>query len=244
VKSAEHSPAEAATVNGLSVAWDTIVAPKSAFEALRARPRWVWAYAVTCVLGVTGAVLQIPAQSHYQTVRVARSIASDPSLAGSPEKAAHMTQVAVAGTHWVAPIYPVIVLIAFAVAALIMLAGNALGHGTANFARLFALAANVGIVSYGVAFFVLSILITLHPTEDFSARTDFSKLLPSLAWAAPAASPRLTVFLSHINPFEIWSYVLLAMVLRTVATLRPVAAYTTAAVVAISGALTAAAFTR
>jgi len=221
------------------------VAPKSAFEALRAQPRWLWAFAVTCVLGMTGAALQIPAGVHIATVATARRVASDPNLAGSsPEKVAQLTQFAVATQHWIWLIYPGFVLIALAFAAVIMLVGNALGHGSANFTRLFALAAHVAIVSYGAGFLVVGILSTLHPTEDFSGQTDLLKLVPCLAWAAPDASPRVTAILAHVNPFQIWSYILLAIGLRTVATLRPIAAYTTAAAVQIGAALTAAAFAR
>jgi Yip1 domain len=247
VKSAEHSSVEPGNpvIKGLSVAWDTIVAPKSAFEALRAQPRWLWAFAVTCVLGMTGAALQIPAGVRIATVAVARRVASDPNLAGSsPEKVAQMTQSAVATQHWVWLIYPVFVLIALAFAALIMLVGNAIAHGDANFARLFALAAHVAIISYGAGFLVVGILSTLHATEDFSTQTDLLKLVPCLAWAAPDASPRVTAVLAHVNPFQIWTYFLLAIGLRIVGTLRPVAAYTTAAVVHIAAALTAAALTR
>jgi len=220
----------------LAVLWDVIVAPGAAFEAIRDRPRWLVAFAITCVLGMIGAYLQIPAGAHVAAATLARQAAHDPNLA-SPEQLQRATQIAVTAQHWIWPFYAIIVVIAVLVAAVVMLIGNAIAHGTGNFGRLFALSANVAFINYGIYYLILGALSTLRGPEDFSSQSDLAKLVPSLAWLAPSAGPKLTAFLTVFNPFQIWSFVLLALGLKTIATLKTVPAYVVAAIVAFGGIL-------
>jgi hypothetical protein len=225
--------------------WDVIVAPRAAFESLRDRPRWLIAFAVTCVLGMIGAFLQIPAGEHIAAATLARQAATDPNLATmSPEKLQQMKDMAVTAQRWIWPFYPIIVIISISIAALVMLIGKAIAKGTASFGRLFALAANVALINWGIYYLIIGALSTLRGAEDFSSQSDIAKLVPSLAWVAPSAGPKLTVFLTVFNPFAIWSFVLLALGLQTVAALKPVPAYVVAAVVAFGGILFAAPFAK
>lgn len=239
---AEAAPQER---GALAVLWDVIVAPRAAFESLRDRPRWLIAFAVTCVLGMIGAFLQIPAGEHIAAATLARQAATDPNLATmSPEKLQQMKDMAVTAQRWIWPFYPIIVIISISIAALVMLIGKAIAKGAASFGRLFALAANVALINWGIYYLIIGALSTLRGAEDFSSQSDIAKLVPSLAWVAPSAGPKLTVFLTVFNPFAIWSFVLLALGLQTVAALKPVPAYVVAAVVAFGGILFAAPFAK
>jgi hypothetical protein len=233
------------TRSGLSVIWDIVVAPFAAFAALRDRPRWLLAFVVTCVLGVIGAFLQVPAGEHIAAATVARQAAHDPNLASmSPEKLQQTTDLVVGIQRWVWVFYPLITLLGITIAALVMLIGNAIGKGSASFAKLFALSAHVSVIYYGIAYLILGILSALRGPADFNAQGDLIRLLPSLAWLAPDADPKLSVLLGATNPFQIWSFVLLALGLQKVADLKPVVAWIVAAIVAFGGLLIALPFAK
>lgn len=233
------------TRGGLSVIWDVIVAPQAAFAEIRERPRWLIAYAVTCVLGMIGAVLQIPAGSHLAAATLAHQAAHDPNMAAmSPDKLQQMTDIAVGIQHWVWLFYPVITIVGITVAALIMLVGNAIFKGTGTFGKLFALAANVAVVYYGIAYLIIGLLSMLHGASEFNAAGDLIKLLPSPAWLVPGADPKLTVLLGSLNPFQIWSCVLLALGLKSVADFKTVPAYVVAVIVAFGGLIFAVPFAK
>lgn len=207
--------------SGLSVVRDVVIAPQSAFESLREQPQWLWAFVVTCALGMVAWALQLPADEHIATV-------------------AHR---ALATQRWIW-IYPPFVLLAVALVSVVMLAGSTLARGSANFARLFALAANVAVVGFGLGRLVVGTLSRFRRPDEFSSQTDLLKLVPSLAWLLPDAPSRVEAFLTHVNPFGIWSFILLAMGLQTVATLKPAAAYTIAAFIEVGSATIAAALSR
>lgn len=229
----------------LAVLWDVIVAPAAAFAALRERPRWLLAFGVTILLGTIGAYLQIPAGEHLAAATFAREAAHNPDMATmSPEKLKGMTEMVVGIQRWAWLFYPLIVLVAVSIAALALLAGTAIARGQANFARSFALAAHVALINYGVSYLIIGFLSTLRGPDDFNFQSDLIKLVPSLAWFAPSADPKLTVLLGTFNPFQIWSFVLLGLGLQTVSGLRTGAAYAVAAVVSFGGALFAVPFAK
>ena len=51
------------------------------------------------------------------------------------------------------------------------------------------------------------------------------------------ASPKVTAFFVGFNPFQIWSFVLLALGLRTIAGFAPAGSYIVAAAVVLAGLL-------
>jgi len=231
--------------SGLLLVWDTLSAPKGAFEALRERPRWLWAFVLTAAVGMVGSFLVVPAGEHIATATIAHQAATDPNMAGmSPAKIRQITDLSVTVQRVVWVFYPLIVLIAIALAALVLLVGNAISRGSANFARLFSLAANVAIINFGVGYLIVGILVALRGPEDFTSQSDVLRVVPSLAWLAPGAAPKLLVFLGTFNPFQIWSFALLALGLRTIAGLRAVPSYVIAAIVTFGGVLFAVPFAR
>jgi len=218
--------------SGLSVVWDVVVAPKSAFESLRARPQWLWAFLAVCVLGMIGAFLQVPAGQHIAVATIQRQAAHDPSMASlTPAELQRSIQIAQTVQKFVWLFYPIIAIIGILVAAVVLLIGNAIARGTGNFGRLFALATNVAVINFGLGYLVIGALSALRGPEEFSSQTDLIKLVPSLSWLVPGAEPKVVALLNAFNPFQIWSFILLALGLGTIAELKPVPAYVIAALV-------------
>ena len=231
--------------SGLVILWDVVVAPVAAFEALRERTHWGWAFLVACVLGMGGALLQIPASEHMIAATLAQSAAHDPNFAAmSPEKQQQIVAQAQSVQRFSWLFFPIIAIVAIVVAAAVMLVGSTISRGSGRFARLFGLAANVAVINFGLAYLLIGILVALRGPDAFSTQRDMLDVLPSLAWLAPGASPKLVTFLSTFNPFQIWSFALIATGLRVVASVRPAAAYGIAALVSFAGVLFAVPFAK
>jgi hypothetical protein len=226
------------TRSGLSVVRDVILAPRSAFEALSARTHWGWAYVFVCVLGVAGAILQIPAGEHVAVAAIAQNPTHDPKIAAlTPAETQQVIKYAKLTQDWFWVVYPVFALLGIFVATLVLLVGNAIARGSATFGRLFGLAANVAIVNFGVSYFLVGLLTTLRGPDSFYTQHDVLNVIPSLAWLVPGGPPKLAAFLALFNPFEIWSFVLIGLGLGIIAKLQPVPAYALAAVVTFGSAV-------
>ncbi|MBD5656058.1 MAG: hypothetical protein IAI50_12905 [Candidatus Eremiobacteraeota bacterium] len=223
---------------GLKIVWDVIVAPGEAFVALRERPQWGWAFLVVCVLGIAGALLQIPAGEHIIAATLMQNAAHDPNLAAMPpDQRAHIVSQAqtVQRFSWV--FLPAIAMFSILVAASIMLVGNAVARGSGRFVQFFSLAANVAVINFGIGSLLIGVLVALRGPDAFTTQRDIFTALPSLAWLAPGASPKLGTFLSTFNPFQIWSCVLIATALGSIANIGRVLAYIIAAIVSFGGVL-------
>jgi len=225
--------------NELAVAWDTLVAPRTAFAAVRQRPRWLVAYAVTCVLGMVGAFLQTPAGVNIARTQVQKMFATDPTMAAmSPEKQQAVLAQAVGVQHYLWVIYPVIVIVTIALTAAVLLIAKAIGKGDAGYSRLFSLAAHVTIVSFGLAYLYIGILVAFKGGAEFQTQQDLLNTLPSLAWLAPGAAPKLGAFLASFSVFALWSTFLMTIGLEIVARLaRSVAASTAVVLLLVSSAV-------
>jgi len=231
--------------HGLAVLWDVIVAPRTAFEYLRDRPQWGWAFVALCVLGIGGAFLQIPAGLHVVEATLHQSAATDPNFAAmSPEKQQQIVRQAQQIQSFSWTFFPVIAIISIAIAALIFLVGNAIFKGQGRFAQLFALAANVALINFGIGYLLIGVLTALHGPDAFSTQRDILTVLPSLAWVAPGGNPKVVTLLATFNPFQIWSFVLLAMGLGIIARIPRVPAYALAAIVSFGGILFAVPFAK
>jgi hypothetical protein len=68
--------------------------------------------------------------------------------------------------------------------------------------------------------------------------------MPSVAWLVPGAPVKVATFLSSLNIFSIWSFVLLALGQQTVSRLGPAWAWAGAAVITFGSALVGSAFVR
>ena len=231
--------------NGLAVAWDTIVAPRTAFAALRERGTWVAAFVIVCVLGTLGAYLQVPAGQHILTTTFAHQIATDPNLtAMTPEKQKQALAFGSIAQRYAWLAFPLIAVVGIGFSALLMTIAVAIGNGKASYARLFALCANIAIVNYGIAYLIIGLLAVRIGAEHFGSSRDLVTLLPSPARFAPENAPKLATLLSALNPFQLWSLVLLTLGLRDVAGVRMPIAIVTAIIVTFGSTLVAAALVK
>jgi hypothetical protein len=239
------SGTDARTSTGLSTLWDVIVAPRSAFATLRERPFVGWAFAVTCVLGMIGAFLQIPAGEHIAVATFATNATHDPRIAAmSPAQQQSALEVTKSIQHWFWIFYPVLVAIALLVTALVLRVISAIGRGDGGFRRCLALAANVAVLSFGISYLLLGVLVRVRGGEAFSTSLDLVLTMPSLAWAAPGAPVKVATFLSSFNVFTIWSFVLLGLGQREVSRVSPLWAWIGALLLTLGPAVTASAFAR
>ena len=198
--------------SGLTILWDVIVAPQSAFAALRERPTWVWAFVVTSVLGMGGAILAIPAGQHMMAAMFQQMAQTNPQIAQmTPEQQQRILGMQSTIQRFTFAYYPILVALGALVTALVMLVLNAISGGDGNFKRLFALAMNVAVLHWGIAYLLVGVIASLRGPDAFSSPRDLATSIPSLAWLVPGASAKLAVFLGSIGPFAIWSFILLAL---------------------------------
>ena len=222
--------------NGLAVLWDLIIAPGAAFDELRLVPHWGWAFLLTCVFGMIAAFVQGPAGEHV----AAYIVNHDPRFATMPaEQAASAKNVSIMIQRYIWVGYPLIVAIAVAFSALFMLIAKAIGRGTGSFMNLFALAANVAFLNFGLGNALRAIIVVMHGPESFQTANDLLTVLPNLGWIVPGAPAKLAAFLTVFNVFEIWSVVLLALGLRRITGIPAGLAWATPIVLSLVGALLA-----
>jgi len=231
--------------SGLSIVRDIVLAPRSAFEALAERTHWGWAFLFVCILGCAGSLLQSPAGEHIAVAAITQNPTHNPQLAEmSPAQTQQAIKYATLAQKWSWAFYPLIAIVAIGITSLVLLAGNAITRGAGSFARLFGLAANVAVVNWGIYLLLVGALAALRGPDSFFTQRDLINTVPSLAWLAPGASPKLAVLLSEFNPFQIWSFFLVALGLGVVAKLPRIPAYVLAAIVTFGSAALSAPFAK
>jgi hypothetical protein len=211
---------------------NVIVAPQAAFESIRERPQWFVAFVVVTVLFTVANYLMTPATVHVTLAQLAR----DPNVASLPPdraKSAMDLTATIVRFGWLAS--PFIVLLYGTVQAFILWIVTIAFKGTAGFGRLFALAMNVGIVSLGISYLVAAVIVAVRGPDAFSTSVDMQAAVPSLAWIAPGAPIKLLAFLAAINPFTIWSFVLVGLGTAAVARVSKGAGYLAAAIALLCG---------
>ncbi len=192
--------------NGLKTLFDTIVAPKEAFESIRIVPTWGWALLVAIILTAIGSYLITPAIQHAIAADWPHQVASNPQLAAaSPERqqaALAISQKFIAYT-WVIVIFgvPIICLIE----AVVMLIFNALGRGQGSFAKYWAASCNIAVIGGGISAVVNAIVVSLRGAESFNSPQSVQQAIPSLAMVVPNASTKVTALLASVTPFTIWA---------------------------------------
>jgi len=227
--------------SGLQTALDVIVAPKAAFLALREVPTWGWAFLVAAVLAVVGSIVTGPAIGHAMATEMPAKLAASPQFAQMP---ADQRDAAIARTvgffvtfaKFSFIIVIVGILVSGLIQALIMLIANAIGKGDGNFKKFWALSINVSVVGSGVASIVLMIIVLIRGADSFNSTVDIAGSVPSLALVAPGAGKTLATFLGTINIFNIWTAVLLAMGMGTVARIPRGVAVTFAVLMLVAAA--------
>jgi hypothetical protein len=215
--------------NGLQTLADVILAPKSAFERLRVRPTWGWAFVIAIVLGTLGAYLVMPAIVHATQTTWPAMMAQNPrtaALSAADQQRALQITLAFMRFGWIA--YVVFIPLAILIYAVIMLIFRAIGGGSAPFSSLWAASCNIAVISAGIASIVLGIIVRVRGADTFNSQAAVSSAVPSLALLAPGAGVKLFAFLSGMNVFSIWAAVLIYMAMRITARVSAVPAVLTA----------------
>lgn len=192
--------------NGLKTLFDTIVAPKEAFESIRIIPTWGWALLVAIVLTAIGTYLITPAIQHAVAASWPQQVAANPKLA---QMTAEQQQSYLAISQkfisftWIFVIVgvPIICLIE----AVVMLIFNALGRGQGTFGKYWAASCNIAVVGAGISSVVNAIVVTLRGAESFNSPQSVQQAIPSLAMIVPNTGVKVTAFLASVTPFTIWA---------------------------------------
>jgi hypothetical protein len=212
---------ETRKAQGLQTVFDTLVAPKEAFETLRATPTWGWACIISIVLMIAGYFLQQPATQHAAFGSMQHAMATSPLYATmTDEQKQRALDRIVHPPAYRSAIGIIGVVVALFVAtllnALILLVANALGRGTATFDRLFAGSMNIAVPTLGIASVVLGIICRVLGADHFSTILDLARAMPGLALFTPGATGKLAAFLANIQVFTVWGFGLnTAMMRRT-----------------------------
>jgi hypothetical protein len=191
--------------SGLKSALDTIVAPKEAFEQLRATPTWGWALLLAIVGYAVASYLMTPALLHATQSDWPRQIAANPQLAGlSPERQQKFLDINLGIVRFVWLAAPIVGLIAMLVQSLIMLVFKALGKGDAPFRALWAVAVNVAVPVLALNALITAVIVIVRGADSFNSPAEVQTAMPSLALLVPASAIKLHGFLAEFNPFTLW----------------------------------------
>jgi hypothetical protein len=233
----------AAKANGLTTALNTIAAPGEAFETLSVAPAWGWALVLTLVFMLAGVYLQGPAARHAGMAAVQHMVTTS-SLFANATQAQKNQAIAKAGKpNAFTYVFPVVtVFLAALFNTIVLLVGNAVGGGKADFKRLWCGSVNIAFPTLGIGAVVLGAILTLRGPDSFNGTGDLFAAMPSLAWIAPHASGALLAFLSAISIFALWGLFLNATMLRVMAKTSAGIAYGFATLVMLLGALIAGGF--
>ncbi|MDP9024355.1 MAG: YIP1 family protein [Candidatus Eremiobacteraeota bacterium] len=194
---------------GLKTVLDTIVSPKEAFESIRIIPTWGWALAIAVVLSSLGTYLMAPALQHAFASGWPAMVAKDPNLAqlsADKQQSILAMNSKIFGFAWLFSL--IVVPIICLIEAVVMLIFNAIGRGEGTFGKYFAASCNIAVPSAGLYSIVSALIVTIRGADSFGNMQSLQTVLPSLAYFAPAASPKLTALLNAANPFSIWGVAL------------------------------------
>jgi hypothetical protein len=234
-----------ASASGLQNVVDVILAPKNAFARLRTAPTWGWAFIIAVVVGAVGSFFVMPAVAHAIQATWPAMVAADPRMAAmTPEQQQSALNVTlfIIRLAWVATF--IAVPLGILITTVVMLIFNAIGRGSASFANLWAVSANIAVPTVALSYAVLAIVVMLRGAQSFDTPVSVSEALPSLALLAPGAGVKLATFLATINVFQIWGAVLVYLAMRTTAKVGAVPAVLAAILMPLIAALLAAAGAR
>lgn len=237
--------ATVAKTNGLTTVRDMIIAPASAFAAIERRPTWVAALLITIACSLIAGIAIEPALVHMFQVWYPTQMTGPQFETFTPEQRARAMTFGLmfARFGWVITSIVSGILAALGTAIVLFIVARASGSA-APFGRMFSLAMNVAIISFGLMQLVTAVIVLLRGPDAFSAPQDFALAIPDLAWLAPGAAPKVVAFLAAFNPFSIWSLILLGAGTASTARVSPPIAYAAAFLLTLCTALAASAGAR
>jgi hypothetical protein len=231
--------------NGLKTAWDIIVAPKAAFESIRAVPTWGWAVLITIVVGSICSYLMTPAMMHAYAGTFAHQAATDPRISSlSPEDQQRTLAIGTKAVAFTWMFVIVFVPIFAVIGAAVLLLFDKIGGGQGTFGKYWAAACNIAIPSYALAVIVSALIVFVRGADSFGSMQEVQAAVPSLAMLAPGAGLKLVAFLGTITPFTLWGAYLNVMAMRIIGNTRPVPAWIGALLILVLPGLLASAGAR
>lgn len=234
----------AAQATGLSNVVDTVVSPGDAFDRLSMAPTWGWALVIAVILLLVGTYVESPAARHAAVQSITHMTATSPLMANlTAEKKAEI--IANAGKPSIAQyIVPVVILfIIVLLNTVILLIGNAVGGGKADFKRLWCGSMNIAVPTMALGILVTGVVTMLRGPDAFNSNLDMLRAVPGLAMFAGDAPPVTVGFLSGFTVFTIWGAYLNATMMRRLAKTSAGTAWTFALLILFGGAILAAAMT-
>ena len=227
----------AGKANGLSTVINTIASPPEAFETLRVAPTWGWAFVIALVLLLIGAYLEGPASRHAAVAQLQQSFSTSTLFASlTPEKKQQMLANAGKPSPFTLIIPVFILFIAVFFNTVIMLIGNAVGRGSADFKHLWAGSMNIAVPTLGFGGVITGLIMTLRGPDSFNTTLDTLRAVPSLGTFISGGSPAIIAFLCSISVFTLWGLFLNATMLRVMAKTSSGVAYAFAVIVLLLGA--------
>ncbi|HEY8298609.1 MAG TPA: YIP1 family protein [Candidatus Baltobacteraceae bacterium] len=228
--------------NGLATALNVIASPKEAFETLRDIPMWGWAFIIAIVLGLIGMLLEGPASRHASVAFLAHMQQTNPTFAAMSDAVKQKQLHDAANPPAWQQIFGFVTLICVTLItallnAVLLLIGNAIGRGQADFKRLWCASMNIAVPTIGIAAVVLGLITLLRGADSFNSIGDLAHALPGLGMLAPGITGLLGGFLSAITIFSIWGLFLNAGALQIIARTSKGLAYGVAIVILVLGAL-------
>lgn len=190
--------------SGIKTAWDTVVAPKEAFESLSVAPTWGWAFLIAIVIATIATYLTTPAVVHGITADWPNMVAKSPVLSAQSaqqQQAGLAMATKFAEFGWL--FTPIALLLGALIGTVILTIFNAVGRGSGSFGKYWAAQWNIAIVGM-IGSVVLCVIVIARGADSFSSAADVQSAMPSLAMLVPASAVKLHAFLSVFTVFGIW----------------------------------------
>jgi hypothetical protein len=206
--------------SGLKTALDTVIAPRDAFESLRAAPTWGWAFLLVIVLYSAASYVMTPALLHATAADWPRQVAANPQLAQmTSDQQQRALAIAQRFVQYAWVVAPIIALIAIFVQSIVMVIFRALGKGDAPYASLWAAAVNIQVPAIGLGAVITAVIVLVRGPDSFNSPADIQSAMPSLGLLVPATAIKLHAFASAFNPFTLWGCALTIAAMAIVARL-------------------------
>ncbi|MHB8146745.1 MAG: hypothetical protein ACYDGM_05695 [Vulcanimicrobiaceae bacterium] len=233
--------------NGLKTALDIIIAPNEALSAIRVAPTWAWAFGIAAILSIIGYILARPAALHGAVGTIQHMLATSPLMTNLSDaqrqqmiaNAEHPSAIATA-SNLISSLGTI--LIAALINAVVLLAANAVGRGTATFKMLWSGSVHIAIPSLALGTLVTGIITTAIGADHFNSISDMLAAIPNLGMIVPGLTGFAAAFLRSITVFALWGMALNIMMMRTTARVTGPIAWIAPVIITLFGAFTGAAF--
>jgi hypothetical protein len=226
----------------MKTALDIVIAPKEAFESLKANPTWGWALLIAFLLMLVGYFLEQPAAQHASYGSMQHAISTNPLYSGlsDEQKQRVLNQVAhppAYQTLWAVVSLLLVLFIATLLNAVILLAGSAIARGSGDFKHLFAGSMNIAVPTIGLYTLVLGIICRALGPDHFATMSDVYRVVPGLALLTPGVTGSVGAFLAGIQIFSLWGLGLNIGMMRVMAGVRNAIAWVFPLFILLAGAL-------